>query len=130
MRTGKKVPSYLPQVSRLLFILQGNKLKCLLDLCPFHTMHIVFFSTKMCKTLTASFHQWGRNLKEHRYDFSRIALRISRKKRSKNLTNFKPQTPAFQLRHYTYILKKNLLLKAVGLFKYVWPFSGHQALKG
>ena len=24
----------------------------------------------------------------------------------------------------------NLQLKAVGLFKYVWPFSGHQALKG
>ena len=24
----------------------------------------------------------------------------------------------------------NLLLKATGLFKYVWPFSGRQALKG
>ena len=24
----------------------------------------------------------------------------------------------------------NLQLKAAGLFKFVWPFSGHQALKG
>ena len=33
--------------------------------------------------------------KKHRYDFSRITLRISQKQRSKNLTNFKPQTSAF-----------------------------------
>ena len=32
-----------------------------------------------------------------------------------------------------FIIKKDLLksyLKAAGLFKYVWPFRGHQALKG
>ena len=29
----------------------------------------------------------------------------------------------------SYILKKNLHLKATGLFMYVWPFSGYQALK-
>ena len=28
------------------------------------------------------------------------------------------------------ILKKNLKLPAAGLFKYVWLFSGHHALKG
>ena len=30
----------------------------------------------------------------------------------------------------SYILKKNLQLEAAGLFKYVWPFSQHQELKG
>ena len=30
----------------------------------------------------------------------------------------------------SYILKKNLHLPAVGVIKYVWPFSGHQVLKG
>ena len=29
----------------------------------------------------------------------------------------------------SYILKTNLQLSAAGLFKYVWPFSRHQALK-
>ena len=43
-------------------------------------------------------------------------------------TFFQPFSAGYSLKGDTYV--KNLQLSAVGLFKYVWPFSGHQALKG
>ena len=41
-----------------------------------------------------------------------------------NILTFNAWCP---LKGHTYVT--NLQLKATGLFKYVWPFSGHQALK-
>ena len=44
------------------------------------------------------------------------------------LKEHEPFSTWFPLKGHTYL--KNLQLKAAGLFKYVWPFNGHQALKG